>query len=60
MAALGLQSTPGMKEGIERIVTETTPAKRWAEPTEIGEVMAIYLHCMRVGAHKYARQVFQP
>ena len=35
-----LQDTPGMREGIERVVTEATPAKRWAEPIEIGEVIA--------------------
>ncbi|CAK0738084.1 hypothetical protein CVIRNUC_000991 [Coccomyxa viridis] len=34
------ESSPGMKEGIDKVVTETTPAKRWAEPTEIGEVVA--------------------
>ena len=48
-----------MKEGIDKVVTETTPAKRWAEPTEIGEVMAISLHCMHTDSTKYARQVLQ-
>ena len=52
MTGLGLQSSPGMKEGIDKVVTETTPAKRWAEPTEIGEVMAISLHCMHIGSYQ--------
>ncbi len=52
MTGLGLQSSPGMKEGIDKVVTETTPAKRWAEPTEIGEVMAISLHCMHIGLYQ--------
>ncbi|CAL5223980.1 g6591 [Coccomyxa viridis] len=30
----------GMQDGINQVVTESTPAKRWADPTEIGEVVA--------------------
>ena len=48
-----------MKEGIDKVVTETTPAKRWADPTEIGEVIAVFLHCMHIDLTKYARQVIQ-
>ena len=46
-----------MREGIERVVAEATPAKRWAEPIEIGEVMAVSLHCMHIDVTKNARQV---
>ena len=33
------QKRKGMQDGINQVVTETTPAKRWADPTEIGEVI---------------------
>lgn len=34
-----LQGGKLTQDGINQIVTESTPAKRWADPEEIGEVV---------------------